>query len=992
MLDRRSKTHLTTWFCMVLLSCAAPAMGAPLVGSPGFESGDYSGWTVVSGTAWGAGPTDQRGHPSIEAWEGRYYANSYLAGEAAVGVLRSDPFTLQTPVTFLMAGWDRWPPHQPPHGYNYVTLNRASDGAELDRVWAPGQNHLNMHVLSAPEAIGEDVYIEVVDDGVYPMYSWIAVDFFVQGERRPNGDFETADFEDWNVISGTAWGDAPVTSASNPHPSGAQGDWFADTYHNGESAVGVLRSDAFALQGPIQFRIAGHNHRPSEGEFHHNYVTLNLASDDTELDRVWAPGFDAQSENAFQGRVLSSPAHVGQEVYIEAVDDGDHPAGYNWMAVDAFDITASSHSHVCRSDTWVATDALGRSLPLNDAVGPPREDRFVGIFYFTWHGEHGTQGPFDVSQIQEDHPYSPGQYPTLGSYLDELENYYGPFGEGHHWGEPLLNYYVASDGYVLRKHMQMLADAGVDTLIVDNTNGWSYVNNVLRLMSICQQIRNEGGRTPQITFLVRETIVDNEELSAVYNMIYKPGVFPDVWFRWRGKPLLLVFDAEDPPSLDLSDEILNFFTIRESWAWSDPGGWFDDGQHKWPWIDNHPQAYGWDEDPGEPEAMPVCIAQHASTNIGRSFQNGVQPPYGEAPSEQGLCFIEQSSQALAVDPEFVFVTGWNEWVAGRWELGSPGWPDYLELVGVLRGPGQSAFIDAYNPEYNRDVEPVMGGFADNYYYQMIDFIRQYKGAAQPPTPTAPQRITVDGLFDDWGDVGPEYRDAISDQARRNDHPGYMTAGPYTNLSGRNDIVAAKVTYDACNIYFQVSARDTLSAWISDDWMVLYLDIDADVATGWAGYDFVVNRSGVGASQTMIEANVGGTWSWSPIATLDYRVEGGQMEFAIPRALVGKTGLPVAFDFKWADNTQPGGDILRFTTHGDAAPNDRFNYRYVNTIAADRPDLDDDGDVDTDDAALLVAVLLDPEAFPELVSIADVNGDGSVNGLDIQDFVRIMLGC
>ncbi len=92
------------------------------------------------------------------------------------------------------------------------------------------------------------------------------------------------------------------------------------------------------------------------------------------------------------------------------------------------------------------------------------------------------------------------------------------------------------------------------------------------------------------------------------------------------------------------------------------------------------------------------------------------------------------------------------------------------------------------------------------------------------------------------------------------------------------------------------------------------------------------------------------------------------------------------------NTQPSGDILRFTTHGDAAPNDRFNYRYVNAIAADRPDLDDDGDVDTDDAALFVALLLDPGAFPELITIADVNGDGSVDGLDIQDFVRIMLGC
>ena len=35
------------------------------------------------------------------------------------------------------------------------------------------------------------------------------------------------------------------------------------------------------------------------------------------------------------------------------------------------------------ADTWVATDALGRSLPGYAEVGPPRK-RQVGIFYFLW--------------------------------------------------------------------------------------------------------------------------------------------------------------------------------------------------------------------------------------------------------------------------------------------------------------------------------------------------------------------------------------------------------------------------------------------------------------------------------------------------------------------------------------------------------------------------------------------------------------------------------
>ena len=46
------------------------------------------------------------------------------------------------------------------------------------------------------------------------------------------------------------------------------------------------------------------------------------------------------------------------------------------------------------SDTWVATDALGRQMPLIDSVGPVKTDheRVVGIFYITWHSQNKFTG------------------------------------------------------------------------------------------------------------------------------------------------------------------------------------------------------------------------------------------------------------------------------------------------------------------------------------------------------------------------------------------------------------------------------------------------------------------------------------------------------------------------------------------------------------------------------------------------------------------------
>ena len=70
---------------------------------------------------------------------------------------------------------------------------------------------------------------------------------------------------------------------------------------------------------------------------------------------------------------------------------------------------------------------------------------------------------------------------------------------------------------------------------------------------------------------------------------------------------------------------------------------------------------------GARSQVPVAVAQHATTNIGRSFHDGKQPPPEEMQTEVGLCFAEQFERALEIDPELIFITGWNEWVAMRFE-------------------------------------------------------------------------------------------------------------------------------------------------------------------------------------------------------------------------------------------------------------------------------------------------------------------------------------
>ena len=138
---------------------------------------------------------------------------------------------------------------------------------------------------------------------------------------------------------------------------------------------------------------------------------------------------------------------------------------------------------------WPAIDALGREVPTFAEAGSPRAGRYVGMFYFLWHDRLGKSpygdGPYDVSKIMARDP------DALSKPDSPL---WGPNGMYHYWSEPLYGYYLSTDQWVLRRHAQLLADAGIDTLILDATNALTYRKAYLQLCEVYRQVRRDGGR------------------------------------------------------------------------------------------------------------------------------------------------------------------------------------------------------------------------------------------------------------------------------------------------------------------------------------------------------------------------------------------------------------------------------------------------------------------------------------------------------------------
>ena len=573
-----------------------------------------------------------------------------------------------------------------------------------------------------------------------------------------------------------------------------------------------------------------------------------------------------------------------------------------------------------KSDTWVATDALGRTLPGYAEVGPRKDNRTVGIFYFLTHNDSTGNGPPDVTDILAESPQDPD------------------WGDGaHYWGEPESGYYLSTDRWMIRQHARLLSDAGVDVIVFDVTNNVTYPESYSTIAEVFQKMHAQGEDTPQFAFLASE-----ESTFQLWEDLYSKGRFTDLWFRWKGKPLLMFGQWQKVGPMEevtFPEEIRDFFTIRESWAWTSLP-WYDDGgHHEWPWVDHFPQSIGWSASPDSAEYVPVAAAQHPLSNIGRSFHNFHQPatgPYDLTPyTDQGLYFGEQWSRALEVEPEFVFVTGWNEWGAGKqvmdeniqeslmfWDF-YPG--AHLGKAGEALDPGDVYFIDQYNQEYSRDIEPMKGGHTDNYYYQLMANVRRYKGVRRPEPPSPPQTIRLQGPFSQWEGIRPAYQDHRFDTTHRNS-PGQEGAGPYVNTTGRNDIVRAKVARDAANVYFYAATREAMTPPSGgDQWMLLYIDADQDPSTGRHGYDYRVNGGVQSGGATTLEAFEAGE-GWTPHQSLSYQRAGNELMLAVPRPPLGEEA-EVAFDFHWSDNTALDGDLSDFFLDGDNAPERRANYRY-----------------------------------------------------------------
>ena len=190
------------------------------------------------------------------------------------------------------------------------------------------------------------------------------------------------------------------------------------------------------------------------------------------------------------------------------------------------------------SNFWSGTDALGRKTISPGVAGTIKEGKYVAMFYHTWHtdGNADFAPVLNLREIIENNP-------------EAIDDWDHPAWQGiapgvYFWDEPLFGYYRTTDEWILRKHAEMLADAGVDVVFCDATNGnFTWKSSYTVLLDVWDQARKDGVKTPQFAFLLPFGPTDGakESISQIYQDIYQPGRYQDLWFRWKGKPLIMAY-------------------------------------------------------------------------------------------------------------------------------------------------------------------------------------------------------------------------------------------------------------------------------------------------------------------------------------------------------------------------------------------------------------------------------------------------------------------
>ncbi len=425
----------------------------------------------------------------------------------------------------------------------------------------------------------------------------------------------------------------------------------------------------------------------------------------------------------------------------------------------------------------------------------------VGMVYYLWHCITKT-GPYQ-NRYKQDRLENDEEY-NIYNVLTGRQRDWGDEFFFHWWDEPDLGYYCLGDSPdVIRKHLTMLRDAGIDFLAVDITNhpnikSLSAEEFVIKSFGPLLEAASSIDGAPRIVPwvpLASENVdtlnqlelacgdsgnqkncnqLTNGHSNSMYGYVTDLLMreYPELVFIYKDKPLLLEASNDVIYPREITDtvrpELEKDWTVRPTWG-------LRSTNDEWQFLSTCSNAVeffnssGWlesgcNQSINAEEQISVAAA-YQYTYISEPFeQNAANPNIieGGMPKFHGRTLAQQFRVAFEnreTEP-LVLVTGWNEWIASRFIL-----------------EGRNAFVDLFDFRRNRDIEP--GGLSGDYYYFLLrSLIAKYR--AGDPFDFDDYFLTTESVLDpqyywnSYQDLQSRY--ALSDVAGLREH--WLSSGRF----------------------------------------------------------------------------------------------------------------------------------------------------------------------------------------------------------------------
>ena len=551
-------------------------------------------------------------------------------------------------------------------------------------------------------------------------------------------------------------------------------------------------------------------------------------------------------------------------------------------------------------------DQFGRAF---EPVTGMKEDKDVGMFYFLWHGESGVT-TFNNTQLLKENPDA--LFDVKGSHISPINAF-------HYWDEPIYGYYRSDDKWVIAKHCELMSQAGIDFIVFDTTNGFVYEKSYTALLEVFSEYQERGWNVPKVAFYTNSMSI--RTMNTLYDNLYKKGLYKDLWYCPDGeRPLIIgalnkeqdikIYNNPNYNPPELTEEFLNFFDLRST---------------QWPFDPIIPDGFPWMEwiypQPNHNGVMNVSLAQHPqlpfsgsyfnrNLNMGRGYNFDTKENIeSESPKGLNAQFQWDTVHKNADDIHTVFVTGWNEWIAQKLNLGG----------------GNVGFVDCFNEEFSRDIEPAKNGtYQDAFIIQLIENVRKFKGINNKFK--APDKATIDinGEVSQWDSIRNAYLNISETEIDRNS-TSVDNKIKYVQEKPRNIIQEVKITHDKNNVYFMIRCEEDITSPSGENWMNVLIGTGDVKLQGWETYNFCIGREVNGDLIAVNTLDKDG--NATKVADGKFTLKGNVMQIEVKLSDLNLKGKDKGFYFKVADDVNEYKNIMDYYVTGESFPMGRLSYYY-----------------------------------------------------------------